>query len=99
MQENPRPAGPQNPAHHAPAARPQVLAKAIGKGTAEPVNDYLRMTNKKKVLVRDINPKSVSTQELYGFVNMATREWKASGAARAQGRAWCVRAACGLPHG
>lgn len=55
---------------------PKVLAKAISKGTDEPVNDYLKMTNKKKVLIRDINPKSVSTQELYGFVNMATREWK-----------------------
>ncbi|KAI8464229.1 MAG: flagellar alpha dynein [Monoraphidium minutum] len=54
----------------------KVLARAIAKGTAEPVNDYLKMTNKTKVLVRDINPKSVSTQELYGFVNMATREWK-----------------------
>jgi len=24
----------------------------------------------------DLNPKSISTQELYGFVNMQTREWK-----------------------
>jgi dynein heavy chain len=24
----------------------------------------------------DLNPKSISTQELYGYVNMATREWK-----------------------
>ena len=29
-----------------------------------------------QVVVRDLNPKSISTQELYGFVNMATREWK-----------------------
>lgn len=58
-----------------------MLAKAIAKGTAEPINDYLKMTNKKKVLIRDINPKSVSTQELYGFVNMATREWKVGGRA------------------
>jgi dynein heavy chain len=57
----------------------QVLARAIAKGTADPLNDYLKMTNKKKVVVRDINPKSVSTQELYGFVNMATREWKVGG--------------------
>jgi dynein heavy chain len=28
------------------------------------------------VVVRDLNPKSISTQELYGFVNMATREWR-----------------------
>ena len=54
----------------------QVLAKAITKGSNNPVNDYLKMTNKKKVVIRDINPKSISTQELYGFVNMATREWK-----------------------
>lgn len=29
-----------------------------------------------QVLIRDINPKAISTQELYGYVNMATREWK-----------------------
>ena len=34
------------------------------------------MVNKKKVMIRDINPKSISTQELYGYVNMSTREWK-----------------------
>lgn len=28
------------------------------------------------MVVRDLNPKSISTQELYGYVNMATREWK-----------------------
>ncbi|GBF96391.1 dynein heavy chain axonemal [Raphidocelis subcapitata] len=54
----------------------RVLARAIAKGTNEPVNDYLKMNNRKKVTVRDIDPKAVSTQELYGFVNMATREWK-----------------------
>ncbi len=26
--------------------------------------------------MRDLNPKSISTQELYGYVNMATREWR-----------------------
>lgn len=40
----------------------QVLAKAIGKGTSNPLNDYLKMTNKMKVTIRDINPKSISTQ-------------------------------------
>jgi hypothetical protein len=34
------------------------------------------MTNRKKVVIRDIDPKSVSTQDFYGFVNLATREWK-----------------------
>jgi hypothetical protein len=29
-----------------------------------------------QIVIRDINPKSISTQELYGYVNMATREWK-----------------------
>jgi hypothetical protein len=56
----------------------QVLARAITKGCADPINDYLKMNNRKKVVIRDIDPKSVSTQELYGFVNMATREWKVS---------------------
>lgn len=54
----------------------RVLAKAITKGCDHPENDYLKMTNRKKLVIRDINPKSVSTQELYGYVNMATREWK-----------------------
>lgn len=40
------------------------------------MDDYLKMTNRKKVIIRDIDPKAVSTQDLYGFVNMATREWK-----------------------
>lgn len=54
----------------------KVLAKSITHGSETPVNDYLKVTNKKKITIRDINPKSVSTQELYGYVNMATREWK-----------------------
>jgi dynein heavy chain len=54
----------------------RVLAKAILKGCDKPENDYLKMTNRRKVTVRDINPKSISTQELYGYVNMSTREWK-----------------------
>ena len=29
-----------------------------------------------QVTIRDLDPKSISTQELYGYVNMATREWK-----------------------
>jgi dynein heavy chain, axonemal len=54
----------------------RTLAKALTVGTDEPVNDYLKMVNRQKVLIKDINPKAVSTQELYGYVNMATREWK-----------------------
>jgi dynein heavy chain len=29
-----------------------------------------------KTIAVDLNPKAISTQELYGYVNMATREWK-----------------------
>lgn len=54
----------------------QVLAQAITRGCDAPVDDYLKMTNRKKVTIRDIDPKAVSTQDLYGFVNMSTREWK-----------------------
>jgi len=58
----------------------RVLAKAMQTGVDLPedqiVNDYLRPNNKKKVIMRDINPKSISTQEFYGYVNLATREWK-----------------------
>ena len=25
---------------------------------------------------QDVNPKAVETQELYGYISMATREWK-----------------------
>ena len=29
-----------------------------------------------KTITRDLNPKALTSNELYGFVNMATREWK-----------------------
>jgi len=29
-----------------------------------------------KTIYKDINPKSITPNELYGFINMATREWK-----------------------
>ena len=29
-----------------------------------------------KITAKDVNPKSIETSELYGYVNMATREWK-----------------------
>ena len=29
-----------------------------------------------KTNFRDINPKSLTSNELYGYVNLATREWK-----------------------
>lgn len=55
----------------------RVLAKSMEKGVdGVIVNDYLRANNKRKITIRDINPKSVSTQEFYGYVNLATREWK-----------------------
>eukprot|EP00891_Asterochloris_glomerata_P001316 jgi/Astpho2/1316/Aster-06188 len=54
----------------------RVLAKAIQQGTDKPVNTYLEVNNRKKVVIRDLDPKAISTQELYGYVNMATREWK-----------------------
>ena len=31
---------------------------------------------KLKPVWQDINPKAVTTDELYGFINRATREWK-----------------------
>lgn len=54
----------------------RVLAKALTHGTDDPVNDYLKVNNKRKIVIRDINPKAISTLELYGYVNLATREWK-----------------------
>ncbi|KAK9817742.1 hypothetical protein WJX72_001478 [[Myrmecia] bisecta] len=54
----------------------KVLAKAITTGCDKPVNTYLEANNRKKVTIRDLDPKSISTQELYGYVNMSTREWK-----------------------
>ncbi|KAI3429649.1 hypothetical protein D9Q98_005734 [Chlorella vulgaris] len=54
----------------------RVLAKAMSAGCSAPSNPYLQANNRKKVVVRDLNPKSITTQELYGYVNMATREWR-----------------------
>lgn len=60
----------------------RVLARALQKGLPvrpgvdPPVaNDYLRPNNGKRVTVREIDPKAVSTWELYGSVNPSTREW------------------------
>lgn len=54
----------------------RTLARALTAGTDAPENDYLKMVNRQKIMIKPINPKAVSTQELYGYVNMATREWK-----------------------
>ena len=54
----------------------QVLSKAMERGCDNPTNTYQVANNRKKVTIRDIDPKAISTQELYGYVNMATREWK-----------------------
>ena len=52
----------------------RAAAKAMQKGVNQPekdiINDYLRPNNKKKVVIRDINPKSLTSNELYGYVNM-----------------------------
>jgi dynein heavy chain len=60
-----------------------VLARALQKGVPvrpgidPPIaNDYLRPNNGKRVTVREIDPKAVSTWELYGSVNPSTREWR-----------------------
>ena len=34
------------------------------------------MNQKRKPLLHDINPKAVTADELFGFINPATREWK-----------------------
>ena len=31
---------------------------------------------KKKPLLHDLNPKAVTNDELFGFINPSTREWK-----------------------
>lgn len=54
----------------------RVLAHAMQKGCNNPINTYLQANNRKKVTIRDIDPKAITTQELYGYVNMSTREWK-----------------------
>ena len=56
----------------------KVLAEAKNTGG----QDYMHLFPNQstllggKVLPKDVNPKSISTNELYGYVNMATREWK-----------------------
>ena len=54
----------------------RTLAKALEKGYDNPSNTYLSINNKKKVHVSDLNPKAVSTTELYGYIELATREWR-----------------------
>ena len=43
----------------------KTLAKA--RAIKDPVNP---------VTIRDLNPKTMPTQDLYGYINMATRDWK-----------------------
>eukprot|EP00899_Mesostigma_viride_P003607 jgi/Mesvir1/13247/Mv18980-RA.1 len=54
------------------------LMGPAGTGRSEAIRTLARSITKsgKKVTMRDINPKSITPQELYGYVNLATREWK-----------------------
>jgi len=47
-----------------------------GKSSAWKTLAEARNVRGDKTKCVDINPKSVSTQELYGFISMATREWR-----------------------
>ena len=40
------------------------------------VSPHAELLTTAQVTIRDLDPKSISTQELYGYVNMSTREWK-----------------------
>jgi dynein heavy chain len=48
----------------------------IGKTQAWKTLAEARNGRGEKTKIVDINPKSVKTEELYGFISMATREWK-----------------------
>jgi dynein heavy chain len=37
---------------------------------------HMRATMGDPTLIKDVSPKSVKTEELYGFISLATREWK-----------------------
>jgi len=50
-----------------PGAGKSATWKSLAKA-----NEYRDM----KTTFIDLNPKSISTNELYGYVLMATREWK-----------------------
>jgi dynein heavy chain len=54
------------------------LAKAKNKAQQDFTHLFPNQSTKDggKVLTKDVNPKSISTNELYGYVNMSTREWK-----------------------
>ena len=54
----------------------RTLAHALERGCDTPSNTYLAVNNKKKVHISDLNPKAVSTTELYGYIELSTREWK-----------------------
>ena len=37
---------------------------------------HMRAAMGDPTLIKDVSPKSVKTEELYGFISLATREWK-----------------------
>jgi dynein heavy chain len=49
---------------------------SCGKSNAWKTLSKARTMRGQKTKVMDINPKSVSTEELYGYIMMSTREWK-----------------------
>jgi dynein heavy chain, axonemal len=49
---------------------------AAGKSQAWKTLAQARKLRNNPTKVVDLNPKAVKTEELYGFISMATREWK-----------------------
>ena len=56
----------------------QILAQAKNEAQQRFTHLFPNQSTKDggKVTAKDVNPKSIETSELYGYVNMATREWK-----------------------
>ena len=56
----------------------QMLAQAKNEAQQDYLHLFPNQSTKDggKITAKDVNPKSIETFELYGYVNMATREWK-----------------------
>lgn len=49
---------------------------ASGKTTTWKILSKANEKNGQKTTIQDLDPKVVSTRDLYGYTNMTTKEWK-----------------------
>lgn len=59
---------------HNPFSQPRLAIACHALQTLAAARKLRTPDNLTKIM--DVNPKSIKTEELYGFISMATREWK-----------------------